>query len=82
MSSGVSAKVPDDDPLMIAWKAYLESEDYDNAKRWAETFVIEGDGKLGTISAKHPHLEGSLWAMFAKGFQAGKLAAVAKEAAP
>lgn len=48
--------VPDDHPLQIAWKAYRETEDFDNAEKWA---------------ASPEHLIGSLWAMFAAGFNAG-----------
>lgn len=81
MSSGTSAKVPDDDPLMIAWKACQASEDYDNSRRWAETFIIKSNGhKLGAMSAEHPHLEGSLWAMFVAGWTAR--AEVGKSAEP
>jgi hypothetical protein len=31
----VSAPIPADDPRMIAWKAYVETEDYANALKWA-----------------------------------------------
>lgn len=48
------ALVPKDDPLMIAWEVFKQTEHYENAKRWA----------------KHPeHLEGSLWAMYEQGFR-------------
>jgi len=65
----VEAALPDTDPMLIAWKAWQKSEDYDNARRWAETFIIESNGhKLGAMSAKHPHLEGSMWAAFVAGW--------------
>lgn len=42
-------------PLWLAWKAYTETEEYANTKRWAA----------------HPeHVEGSLWAAFERGFTA------------
>ena len=49
------AQVPADHPLMIAWKAYKESPDYANTKKWA---------------THEEHTEGSLWAAFMAGFAA------------
>ena len=49
----VSAAVPDDHPLMIAWMAHKSSGEYANSRQWA----------------KDPeHLDGSLWALFAAGW--------------
>jgi hypothetical protein len=28
-------RVPDDNPLMIAWKSYQATPDFDNTKQWA-----------------------------------------------
>ncbi|MGU3387217.1 hypothetical protein ACLBYG_22095 [Methylobacterium sp. D53M] len=50
-------KVPDDHPLMIAWKAYTATGDYENTKGWC----------VG------PHAEGSLWAAFERGFMAASV---------
>jgi len=36
MSDGAQTRVPDDHPLMIAWRKYLETESFANSKRWAE----------------------------------------------
>lgn len=49
------APVPQDSPLMIAWKAYKATPEYANALRW------------GTYQE---HTEGSLWAAFEAGFNA------------
>lgn len=50
-----SAPLPDDDPLMIAWKAYKETDEYKNIRNWAS----------------HPsHVDGSLWASFVQGYRA------------
>jgi hypothetical protein len=51
----VMTKIPDDHPMMVAWNAYMESEEFANSKRWA----INPD-----------HTEGSLWASFMAGFNA------------
>lgn len=66
--SDVSAKVPDNDPLMIAWKAYLETRDYANTLRWAKHFTIVPDTETGQLKATSNHLEGSLWAAFMQGW--------------
>lgn len=53
--TGTSAPVSKDSPLWIAWCAYILSEEYANAKRWAV----------------HPeHAQGSLWAAFLAGYAA------------
>lgn len=48
-------QIRDDEPLMIAWKAYLATEDYQDAFKWA---------------AFEEHRDGSLWAAFMAGFKA------------
>ena len=40
MMSGAMSPVPDDHPLMVAWKAYQQTEDYANTKRWADTHTV------------------------------------------
>ena len=51
----VMSRVPDDHPLMIAYEAYRQSEDYRNSFKWA--------GNL-------EHRTGSMWAAFEAGFRA------------
>jgi hypothetical protein len=48
--------VPEDHPLMKAWKVHQATVDFANSKRWA---AVPG------------HLQGSLWALFMAGFNAG-----------
>ena len=46
--------VPKNHPVMKAWEAFKETEDYANMKRWAA----------------HPeHLDGSLWGAYERGFR-------------
>jgi len=52
-----------DDPRMVAWEKYKETKDYENAHRWA--LYVEHQ-------VSHPHIDGSLWAMFQAGFEAGQ----------
>jgi hypothetical protein len=56
----VMSPVPKADPLMVAWEAYRQTDDYANTKQWA----IQAD-----------HTEGSLWAAFMAGFQAATIRA-------
>lgn len=51
----VSAAVPSDHPLMKAWEAYKQTEDFANSRKWA---------------MHDQHLDGSLWAAFEQGFRA------------
>ena len=51
--SGPMSPCPENHPLMIAWKAYQETDDFKNTRRWA---VIP------------EHVQGSLWAAFMAGF--------------
>ena len=56
MTSQEQRQVAEDDPLMIAWKAYQQTDAFANANKWA---------------AHEQHLKGSLWAVFESGFRAG-----------
>lgn len=49
------APVPADHPLMIAWKAYEATPEYENTARWV---------------VKPEHTKGSLWAAFVAGWTA------------
>lgn len=51
--------VRDDEPLMIAWKKYKETDEFKNSEKWAQYVT-------------HPHIGGSLWAVFEAGFLAGQ----------
>lgn len=55
--SEASRAVPEDHPLMVAWNAYKETEDFANAKKWA-------------VHAENT--DGSLWAAFMAGFAAAE----------
>lgn len=69
----VSAALSKDDPLMVAWNAYKETTDFDNAKRWAQCVNISNTrDDTASLRVQHPHLEGSLWAMFVAGWNAGR----------
>ena len=54
-----------DDPRMQAWKAYTQSAEFVNSRRWAIT---------SKQTVEYPNLDGSLWAVFIEGFQAGQKA--------
>ena len=67
--SEVQAKVPDDHPLMIAWKEFQGSEEGRNAQKWGSAISVSIVDNQSTIS--HPHLLGALWGAFMAGFNAG-----------
>jgi hypothetical protein len=53
----VQQAVAQDDPLMVSWKAYQQTDAFANSKKWA---------------AHEQHIMGSLWAVFENGFRAGE----------
>ena len=57
---GESAMTPvaEDDPLMIAWRAYTATEQYANNLKWATNPIVPA------------HVEGALWGAFEAGFRA------------
>lgn len=65
----VQAKCPDDHPLMVAWEKYRASEEATNTDKWARTLRVS-EPMQGQIIVEHPHLVGSLWAVFSAGFAA------------
>jgi hypothetical protein len=72
-----------DDPRMVAWDAYKASDDYANSRRWALRIapMIQGgdpDGdrkrecELMPYTQREQHVDGSLWAAFIVGWEAGR----------
>jgi hypothetical protein len=57
MTDTVMRQVRKDDPLMIAWQAYVGGEEYQNSFMWA---------------SHEEHRDGSLWAAFMAGFRAAQ----------
>lgn len=62
-----SQPVPANSPVMVAWDAYKETDQFANAKRWALT---------------PEHTDGSLWAAFYEGFYAAAVNAAASAVMP
>lgn len=55
----VQQSVPENAPVMQAWKAHQKTEDYSNSLKWA---------------VYPEHAEGSLWALFCAGYSACAIA--------
>lgn len=55
------APVPEDHPLMQAWKAHQASDEFRNSKQW----VV-----VGSQTNHDEYVMGSLWALFVAGWQA------------
>lgn len=70
-------KLPDDHPMMVAWRAFQATEDFANSKRWAE--VVDLRIETDSLKMRHPHLDGSLWNIFMNGFLAGERSAETQE---
>lgn len=78
MSGGAMQQCPDDHPLMIAWKAYQATEDYQNSYNWAtrgiDYMVLPTPVDITANPFTHDHyrqfVQGSLWAAFMAGFNA------------
>lgn len=78
--SNVQAPCPADHPLMVAWTAYKETENFKNSKKWALTIapmIQAGDPdaerkrlSLMPIEQREAHVDGALWAAFCEGFAA------------
>lgn len=64
-------RLPDDDPIMIAWEAYRKTDEAKNSRKWAQKIDIEQDTG-GVASLTHRHLDGALWAVFLAGYTACK----------
>lgn len=54
--------IREDDPRKQAWDAYTQTDEFKNSERWAKYCQV--------LEVQHPHLTGSLWAVFIKGFEA------------
>lgn len=90
MTEGAMAQVPADHPLMVAWKAYQETDDFKNSYRWA-TSAIEHvvlpepkDQMANRWTEEHyrQFVLGSMWAAFMAGYSAGIGRAVSISEAP
>ena len=86
----VGCPVAEDDPLMVAWKAYKQTEDYANSYSWATRFIPEDDpeeaARIRASGANHfgreqriKAVEGSLWSAFMHGFRSAPASRAAKE---
>ena len=59
-----SAPLPDNDPRVIAWNAYKATDDFANTRKWALDTDVQNN-------LRQQYVEGSLWASFIQGFEAG-----------
>ena len=60
MNNQAMTPVSKDSPLAKAWEAYKAGQSYQNTRKWA---------------LHEKHVDGSLWAAFMAGFEAGKRSA-------
>ena len=57
--SDAMVEIPDDAPVMLAWKKYEASDEYANARKWA----------LHKEADDRQHVDGSLWNAFIEGYR-------------
>jgi len=71
-SGGVSQACRDDSPLMLAWKAWQQSDDFANSKHWAMEAGKPRPPVPDGANAMDPGklADGSLWNAFQVGFLA------------
>lgn len=73
-----SQKCPDDHPLMIAWKAHQQTDEFKNTLHWTKQNIVittaETEPEANRVNPeeqRHQRAMGSLWAAFMAGFNAG-----------
>jgi len=75
------APVPDNHPLMVAWKKYQQTDEFANSKKWALQIApmvqaMDPDGEAKRLydimprEQRERHVQGSLWAAFMAGLEA------------
>lgn len=80
--SDVQSAVPADSPLMVAWEAYKETDDFKNSLMWAtvtrytdtgsRNFAYDEPANQISNVQREQHAKGSLWAAFMAGFLHGR----------
>lgn len=77
--------VPADHPLMIAWTAYQQTDDFKNTKQWATRNIVittaetaPEANRVNPEEERERRAQGSLWAAFMAGFNARE-AQISKE---
>lgn len=60
--------LPQDDPRMIAWNAYVKTEAFANSQKWAVKAAYD-DGRIISPEMREQNVTGSLWAAFIAGFE-------------
>lgn len=70
---GAMSPLQEDHPMMVAWEAFKGSDDARSAMFHAQVIQISPPewGSPSGVQVDHPRLEGSLWAVFRAGFNAG-----------
>lgn len=73
----VMQKCPDDHPLMIAWTAYQQSDDFKNTMNWATKNIVittaetaPEANRVNPEEERQRRAQGNLWAAFMAGFNA------------
>jgi hypothetical protein len=70
-------KCPDDHPLMIAWNAHQQTDEFKNTLKWAKSAILISTqatapeaNRVDPEEAREQRAMGTLWAAFMAGFNA------------
>ena len=62
----MQAALPDNHPLIIAWKIFCDTDEFKNALRWAVETKYD-DGRQISDIQREQHAKGAMWLAFTKG---------------
>jgi hypothetical protein len=66
---GAQMALPADHPMMVAWNAFCETDEFKNALEWSVRTEY-ADGRPINDIQREQHAKGSLWLAFTKGMDA------------
>lgn len=69
----IQSPLPEDHPLVLAWKEYQLTDEFANSLKWINTVKVEQVEIIGSteLTITYPHQRGSLWAIFNEGWIRG-----------
>lgn len=66
----IAQALPEDHPMMVAWKSFCETDEFKNALHWAMVIVYD-DGRPIEPFFREQYVKGALWLAFTKGMEVG-----------
>ncbi len=69
MASETMMALPADHPMMKAWNAFCETDEFKNALMWCTKTKYDDGREISPIYIEQ-HIKGALWMAFTKGMEA------------